>query len=195
MEVFSKVEVGYTSRTESSLGFWKKFHEEQRWIYLLNSPERLLLCQSVCYVLSRVLPQNFQYQSLFRFVDEMSRRLPGLATNAALGLYAHFEFLLLNTIGFGFDLKRCGVCGQFEEVSYVSRGTCHCVSRQCASSLRDDELLAIPNCWRKWASVPLMVYDLQPEDLRTSLEITELFLREHVGVEQNYFRASMLELL
>jgi DNA repair protein RecO (recombination protein O) len=198
MAIFSKVGVEYNSKTEYSIGFWRKESEKQRWIYLMNSQIHLLICQSVCHILNRVLPAGFQYKSLFRFIDDMSCGLCGLSVDESLSLYAYFEFLLLNTIGFGFDVGNCDTCGQVEAISYISRSTCGCVSNRSPHAVGVDDLLKIPNCWSNWtapSTETTVTSGISMSDLECSLEITGLFLREHAGVRENHFRESILKLV
>jgi DNA repair protein RecO (recombination protein O) len=197
MAVFSRVNVVYRSKTESSIGFWRKKDERQVWIYFMNSQAHLLICQSICYLLNRVLPQNLQYRKLFKFIDEVSCSLHTLSTVESLGLYAYFELLLLSTIGFGIDLKVCGICGKAEVLTHILLDTCRGVSERCAANVQPDGLLQIPYCWKDWSETvdAMSVCKVSQSEIRKSLEITGLFLRRHTGIDCNHFRSSITKLV
>jgi DNA repair protein RecO (recombination protein O) len=103
--IFSKVEVNYLSKNETSLGIWKLKSETQNWVYSLNSENHLLVCQGICFLLNRVLPYALPHKDLFSFMEYTVSNLQKFSSHSVLSLYACFEFVLLENVGFGIDLN------------------------------------------------------------------------------------------
>ncbi|MDR0942366.1 MAG: recombination protein O N-terminal domain-containing protein [Holosporales bacterium] len=102
--IFSKVDIDYLSRNETSLGFWKLKNEKQNWIYLLNSGSHLLVCQGICFLLNKALPHALPHKNLFNFAEYIADNIQKFSEREVLSLYAYFEFVLLENAGFGLDL-------------------------------------------------------------------------------------------
>ena len=101
--IFSNVEIGYSSKDAGSLGFWKLLSERQNWIFSMNSEKHLLVCQGICFLLNKILPQGVCHKRLFEFAEYISKNLHQFSAQDILLLYAYFEFSLLEDIGLSID--------------------------------------------------------------------------------------------
>lgn len=98
--IFSNVNIEYSSKTETSLGFWKLKSETQNWIFLINSFQHIQICQSMAFILNKVLPQGVPHETLFNVVKYISYNLKNFSNNEISTIYAYFESVLLREIGF-----------------------------------------------------------------------------------------------
>lgn len=98
--IFSNVNVDYSSKTDTSLGFWKLKSENQNWIFLINSFKHIQICQSIAFILNKVLPQGVPHETLFNVVKYISYNLKNFSEDDIITIYAYFEFVLLREIGF-----------------------------------------------------------------------------------------------
>lgn len=97
---FFNVNIEYSSKTETSLGFWKLKSETQNWIFLINSFQHIQICQSMAFILNKVLPQGVPHETLFNVVKYISYNLKNFSNNEISTIYAYFESVLLREIGF-----------------------------------------------------------------------------------------------
>jgi hypothetical protein len=164
---FSNVEVDYSSKNEISLGFWKLKNEKQNWIYLLNSMSHVLVCQGICFLLNKTLPPLVPYEKLFYFIKYLADNLRIFSELEVLFVYSYFEFVLLNNIGFGIDLNN------ITPNSYVY-------------NLFDLQM---------FGGNVSFIEQIKQLDIKTSLEITGSILKRNVPYAENFFRASICELV
>ena len=102
--IFSNVELDYSAKSVDSLGFWRLRSEKQTWVFSMNSENHILVCQSICFLLSKVLPLGVCHERLFEFTRYISDNLQLFSKKDIMLLYAYFEFILLDDIGFGMDI-------------------------------------------------------------------------------------------
>jgi len=103
--IFSNVDIEYSSKTVTSLGFWKLKSENQNWIFLINSFQHIQACQSIAYILNKVLPQDVPHETLFNVVKYISYNLKNFSDSEISTIYAYFEFVLLREIGFEIEFE------------------------------------------------------------------------------------------
>ena len=117
--IFSNVEVDYSAKDSGSLGFWKLRSEKQNWIFTMNSAKHLLVCQGICFLLNKLLPQGVCHNRLFDFARYISENLQQFSEKDILLLYAYFEFALLEDIGLSLeksDLQEIPHLNDFDEL-------------------------------------------------------------------------------
>jgi DNA repair protein RecO (recombination protein O) len=85
-------------------------------------------------------------------------------------LFVHWEIGLLNELGFGLDLARCGATGTGDDLIYVSPRTGRAVSRGAGEPYRD-RLLPLP-----LFLLGRQAGDPGPADLLAGLQLTAHFL-------------------
>jgi DNA repair protein RecO len=172
MAMFSCVDIDYTSKSDTSLGFWKLKDEKQNWIYSLNSENHLLVCQSICFLLSKVLPFSLPHEELFNFTEYIGNNLSGFSGTEILSLYAYFEFVLLDNIGFGLDPEK--------------------FSEQHKITSKED----IPSkLWIDWKNNESFSNTMSNFDIKNSLKITGDIIEKHIHPVNNYFRSSICGLI
>jgi DNA repair protein RecO (recombination protein O) len=107
-------------------------------------------------------------------------------------LLVHWEYQLLQEIGFGLDLSECAVTGTTEELVYVSPRSGRAVSRE-AGAPYDDRLLALP------AFLLDERAPLTPADIAAAFALTGYFLERDVlephGMKLPSARERLLDLL
>lgn len=190
--LFSNVSVELVRKNLlNDMGFWSKKFEKQNWIYVFNEELALLVCQSICLILDKILPVGVKFLTLFSFLEFILINIKTFSQKEILILYAYFEFLLLHESGFGFDLDRCSICGQKERVKFISPKTGRTASENCCASYRD-KLFEIPDVWFYWKnrlfSEDITNSCVSYNDLSSSLKITWYFINKNIIETQNHFR-------
>ncbi|MBQ2174572.1 MAG: recombination protein O N-terminal domain-containing protein [Alphaproteobacteria bacterium] len=102
---FAKIEITYTSREPGSLGFWKLLSETPTWIASIHLGNHLMVCQSICFMLDKLLPQNSDEEQIFQLTDYISTNLQNFSAEEILFLYVYFELSLLTNIGFSVNIS------------------------------------------------------------------------------------------
>ena len=100
----AQVNIAYTSREPDSLGFWKLLSEKPTWIASIHLGNHLLVCQSICFLLDKLLPQNANDTQVFKLTNYVSTNLQNFNSVDILFLYVYFELYLLADIGFNTNM-------------------------------------------------------------------------------------------
>lgn len=190
--LFSNVTVDLVKKNASDdMGFWTKKYEKQNWIHVFHEEVSLLICQSICLILDKVLPIGVRFSRAFSLLAFMLENISKLSIKELLMLYTYFEFVLLDESGFSFDLEYCAICGQKEEIEFISPKTGRTASKKCSFSHKE-KLFEIPNIWNVWRSkkllCDLMNQSFSFEDLLNSMNITWYFITKNILDFQNHFR-------
>ena len=153
--VFSDVDIDYSSKDANSLGFWKLKSEKQNWVLSMNSEKHLLVCQGLCFLLNRLLPQGVAHPRLFEFTRYISANMQKFSGKDILLLYAYFEFSLLEDIGFSLDnvdLQSVPKLDDFEKLPGILNSESVCSNARkflhTAGKIIEQNLLSIDNCYR-----------------------------------------------
>ena len=101
---FSNVQVTYNSKGGNSMGFWKLVTEDVTWAVTAKSGNHMFVCQSICWILNRLLPQGAAHPKLFDFTLYISKNLEKFSSDEIILTYAYFEYILLDNLGFGINL-------------------------------------------------------------------------------------------
>lgn len=174
--------------TQQSLGFWFKKQEKQNWSLCFQSRIFLLVCQSVCLTLDKVLPIGAHFPLIFNFFYNF---LQNFKEDEAITAYAFFEFLLLKESGFGFDLNTCSICGKPEKVKYLFPDTGRTAESKCYSP-SSTHLFEIPEIWFTWEKGDQDFRRYQKEEVLNSLSITKHFISKNLPPFSNCFRESVV---
>lgn len=184
--------------SSDDIGFWLKKYEKQNWIYIFNIEICLLICQSICLILDKILPPGVKFIKLFCFLEFLLKYINTLSEKELLILYAYFEFIVLEESGFGFDLNCCSICHKKEKTEFISPKTGRTASKQCCF-LHINKLFRVPEVWHFWGNNSgfdaVMQCDIGEKDLYASLEITWYFLRKNILDFPNYFRNKIMSQL
>jgi hypothetical protein len=187
--LFSQVSVDLLKKNSSdSLGFWSKKNEKQNWIQVFKSEIHIVVCQSICLMLDKTLPQGLVYSNIFKFLMFLLEDIGSLSQKDISILYAYFEFLLLKETGFGFDLKA--------DVYFISPPTGVTISKNLGLA-HQSKLFKIPEFWHSWNIVDqytkLISNEISNIELLDSLKITWCFINKNVLEIQNPFRNTILK--
>ncbi|MDR1288841.1 MAG: DNA repair protein RecO C-terminal domain-containing protein [Holosporales bacterium] len=169
---FSWVSVDWRGRNSCENGFWRIQDIHQP---IAPNSIHSVIGQRVCYLLHISLPYGDGASELFEYIEHMSREMRDCSSLEALNMYAYFEFLLLKSTGYGFDLKTCGVCGNVEKIEYISRDSGRGISRECRGITRD-RLFRVPEVWENWSNLEPILSDLKT--ILLSISITNYFIEK-----------------
>ena len=101
--IFSKVEVEHTSNSNESLGFWSLKHEKQSWVIAAESEAQIILCQSICFLINKLMPQGVPHKRIFDLTNHIAEEVNKFTEQEILQLYAYFEITVLCDIGLGIE--------------------------------------------------------------------------------------------
>lgn len=194
--MFSTVSVDLNKKNENDqFGFWNKSFEKQNWIHLFKSQTHILVLQSICLILDKLLPYGATYLKIFDFISHIADSMHFFSSGDIVKIYTYFEFIVLKEIGFGFDLDVCSICGNVEPLFYLSPKTGMGASRDCAI-LYKDKLFEIPKIWKQWQTISnyeeITKIHISYFDLLKSLKITGYFIEKNAIPIDNHFRNSII---
>jgi len=169
----SRVSVSWKGRSENDLGWFTLEGLPSSYLLLcLDLPDALSHLQSLCHLLSRVLPEHHPYPSLYQGFLKVLQNLP-LETGGMVR--AHFQVALLEALGYGLDLACCAVTGTRDNLTHVSpksgRAVCHGEALPY-----ENRLLPLPVFLRYPEDIALPA----PADLDAAFRLTDFFIRRHL---------------
>ena len=97
---FSKVWIRHVTRYNDSIGFWKLVRQDTNCINMINTQNRLLVCQSICFIVNKLLPQNVVHKDIYEFIYNLISNLSLFSDTEMLLLYVYFELFLISNVGF-----------------------------------------------------------------------------------------------
>lgn len=163
-----QVEVEWRARLEDHLGNFRVEPLQSRANVLSN---RLSLggLTSICAMISFALPERMVMPFLY---DRTRHLLDAISSGEDwLPLYALWERIVLEELGFGLDLSECAATGVTQELIYVSPKSGRSVSREGGQEYVD-RLLPLPRFLRDGDTVS------QPGDVESALKTTGYFLEQ-----------------
>lgn len=129
----------WKARLQEHLGNYNVEIDHIPFIRIFTSPSKLLLLRSLTDLLLVLLPDNQIYQKLYHqlFFIFQNIHLPNFQT---LHHYVEFEFILIESLGFGIDFSKfCTLCKQEHYLYYISpksgKGCCFECGKQYAEKL------------------------------------------------------------
>ena len=176
LQAGARVEADFRSRTSDHLGSARLEPVGQGPAALFDDPLALVGLNAAAAVAQGALPEREPHPGAF------------LAFEALMGafvfpeiwpaVFARFEAGLLDDLGFGLDLSKCGATGSTDDLIWVSPRTGRAVSREAGGPYAD-KLLKLP---------PFMLgaqAGLAPGDVSAGLNLTGHFLEQFVFHPQN----------
>lgn len=137
----TQVSVAWRGRLDGNLGVFTVEPLKGRAGRLLDDADALAALAATCALLTAFLPERDPQPALYG---------PTLALLDALEIpenwptiYAHWELLLLETLGFGLDLSACAATGGTQNLIYVSPRSGRAVSAEAGAPYAD-RLLPLP---------------------------------------------------
>ncbi len=199
--LLSNVIVDLFSKKNDSLGFWKKKNEKQNWVYIFNSQTHLLVCQSICYICDKILPQGVKHLGIFNFLTFLVNQIGSISEHDAIKLYAYFEFLFLKESGFGFETEVCSICGKKENIHFISPKTGRTASKECLTTTYNSKhsLFEMPTVWKIWDKVQsyreILGVEMGKDQLKNSMNITLHFINQNILDIQSHFRETIISMI
>jgi DNA repair protein RecO (recombination protein O) len=176
LQAGARVEADFRSRTSDQLGSARLEPVGEGPSALFDDPLALIGLNAAAAVAQGALPEREPHPGAF------------LAFEALMGafafpeiwpaVFARFEAGLLDDLGFGLDLSKCGATGSTDDLIWVSPRTGRAVSREAGAPYAD-KLLTLP---------PFMLgaqAGLVEGDVRAGLDLTGHFLEQFVFHPQN----------
>jgi len=124
----AQLDLTWRARLEEHLGSYQTEPLRSRAVAAMSGRLALAGLNAVTALLAFSLPEREPHPELYK----ASERLLDLLGQEELWplAYLRWEMQLLETLGFGLDLRACAVSGRNEELAYVSPRTGRAVSRQ-----------------------------------------------------------------
>ena len=171
MQIGTRIHASWQARLEQHLGTYTLEITETPYIHFMSQPKNLAALNSACFLCATLLPERHPYPALYEGLGKLIESLKS-PENTPLKAYIEFEFLLLQELGFGFDLTSCAATGQRHDLVYLSPRTGRAVSREAGLPLRD-KLFELPPYW-------LSGQEPRPEELSKALKITGHFIYKNL---------------
>lgn len=138
LQVGTIVHCTWKARLSDHLGTFSIEVIDIPFVRLFSMPAHLLFLRATSSLLESTLPERHPYNTLYQDFLRMMKSLHVPSFHIYYE-YAHFEFLLLKELGFGFDFSKCVLCNQEKDIYYVSpktgRGACKACGDVHASKL------------------------------------------------------------
>ena len=167
----SAVAARYRARTDDQLGAATLESMGEGPSALFDDPLALAGLASAASVTAGSLPERTPHPGVYAAFEALVGALA--STDLWPAVYVRFEAGLLDALGFGMDLSKCGATGSTDDLVYVSPKTGRAVSR-AAGAPYHDRLLALP---------PFMLgaqVGLASGDIGAGMTLTARFLELHV---------------
>jgi DNA repair protein RecO (recombination protein O) len=169
------VEVNWRARTAEQLGNYTGELREPHAARALDNAAELAGLSAACVMVDAVLPEREPHPAMF---DGFHAFLTVLGHPGWEAIYVRLELGLLQELGFGLDLEKCGATGTTDDLAFVSPKTGRAVSRAAAGPYKE-KLLALP-AFLSTGGLPA-----DDEELRQGLDLTGFFIERHVFWPQN----------
>ncbi|HEY1225239.1 MAG TPA: DNA repair protein RecO [Brevundimonas sp.] len=176
LQAGARVEADFRSRTSDQLGSARLEPVGQGPAALFDDPLALIGLNAAAAVAQGALPEREAHPGAFHAFEALMGAFAWPEIWPAV--FARFEAGLLDDLGFGLDLSKCGATGTTDDLIWVSPRTGRAVSREAGAPYAD-KLLKLP---------PFMLgaqAGLIEGDVRAGLDLTGHFLEQFVFHPQN----------
>lgn len=176
LQAGARVEADFRSRTADQLGSARMEPVGQGPAALFDDPLALIGLNAAAAVAQGALPEREAHPGAFHAFEALMGAFAWPEIWPAV--FARFEAGLLDDLGFGLDLSKCGATGSTDDLIWVSPRTGRAVSREAGQPYAD-KLLKLP---------PFMLgaqAGLVEGDVKAGLDLTGHFLEQFVFHPQN----------
>jgi DNA repair protein RecO (recombination protein O) len=165
--------VQWRARLAEHLGSYTAELARPRAGELMDSRERLAGLNAFAAIAAAALPEREAHADVFAGSEILLEAM--LAGDAAhwLPLYVRWEAGLLDSLGFGLDLKHCAVTGQSHDLTHVSPRSGRAVSRDAGAAYAA-RMFVLPGFLAGTGTAP------DAAAVRAGLDLTGHFLLERV---------------
>ncbi|UWI83066.1 DNA repair protein RecO [Wolbachia endosymbiont of Howardula sp.] len=181
-QISNLLNIEWSSKLYSNLGFFNCKLIESSFHHVLQDRLKSITMISYCYILTKVLPENEPYLSIYEsflfFIEIIKQNDKNWHSH-----YLNLELILLKELGFQLDLSRCAVTGITENLSFISPKTGRAISQK-AGEFYSDKLLPFPK----------ILYDIYNNNIKCyysyyefwlGLKVTGYFLNKYLFIPLN----------
>lgn len=168
------LQLGWRARLSENLGTFSLELRRERAGALLDNRDALVGLNAFAEVARAVLPEREPHETVFAAAEIL---LDSLEESDFLhwgALYVRWEAGLLDTLGFGLDLRSCAATGATENLCYVSPKSGRAVSADAGAPYHA-RLLPLPGFLRESANATVT-----EAEIADGLRLTRHFLLEQV---------------
>ena len=149
---FAKVRIRHMNRVNHSIGFWKLVKQDTTCINIINTRNRILVCQSICFVLNKFLPQSVSHKDIYEFVDNFISDFVMFSDSEILLLYVYFELFLISKVGFKIQELNIAITQNMNDIKEIIsseqfQNVCHDILK-ITSNVINNNLANMDNFYR-----------------------------------------------
>ena len=186
----NKVIADWWARLDEHLGIFKIEPVDFNASRMMLEPHALYALQLAAAHI-RLLPERDPYPALYDILELLINNMDDELITGEL--MVRFEIKLLEAVGFGLDLSKCGATGKRDNLKYVSPKSARAICAEAGEPWKD-KLLPLPEFLLKSSERPENF-----EDIKQGFLLTGYFLTRNVwnarGIEPPEVRASFVESL
>ena len=171
-ELGNILSVEWTGRLEEQLGFYKSELEKSYLYTIINNSLKLDSLNAICPMLSMFLPERQVNNKLYKETIEIIEHLNN-NDMTWVSRYVQWELLLLSELGYGLDISRCAVTGEYKNLKYVSPKSGRAVSELGAGKWAK-KLLILPEFLKKYKTNAM-----DNDELNSGIKLTTFFLNRY----------------
>lgn len=142
-QVGNILSIEWTGRLEEHLGFYKAELDKSYIYNILNNSFTLEALISLCTLIHKFLAERQLHNNLYIKSIELIK-LMNIKDSVWLPAFIQWELILLTELGFGLDLSKCAVTGEYNNLNYVSPKSGRAVSSIGAGKWKN-KLLSLPS--------------------------------------------------
>jgi DNA repair protein RecO len=188
----SLLEISYKMRSTFSFYQVKVRSVDQSPVILINSKEKILFVQNICFLMRYTLPFGVAHRSLFDFLTFI---FDNIETIDCCKFYSFFELILLKEVGFGLSIDHCSKCGSKKDLESICKKTGHSFCKNCLTEKR--LTFPYPKHWQFFDENTQLSANEENfsshESFKQALNITHHFLKKSVQYFKNPFREYLIE--
>ena len=131
LQVGAQLDLTWRARLQDHLGSFKVELVRARIVNAMSDRVLTAGLMAVSTILSGVLPERQAYDEFYRTTEDLLDLLnqPDIWPLA----YLHWELELLTVLGYGLDLSKCAVSGNYDNLRSVSSSTSRAISAKAAA--------------------------------------------------------------
>ncbi len=163
----------WNSKIEEGLGTFNVELIKSRYHIISQKKIGLELFNFVCLLCSAFLPERISFDELYR---QTILYIEGECnTREKLGKYIQWELLLLKSLGFGLDLRKCVVSGSTDDLKFVSPKSGCAVSGKSGVGW-ERKLLILP----AFLNHSVSMKTISKADIENGFKLTEFFIKKNL---------------
>jgi DNA repair protein RecO (recombination protein O) len=179
------VSIRWNARLEEHLGSFTAELLSPLNIIIINNRIKLTMVMTLCSLISLFLPERVSEKKLYLQLKALIAKLR--EGNIPWQEYISFELSLLEELGFGLDLSKCGATNSLENLIYISPKSGRAISYKAGKPYKD-KLLDLPQ---------FLINSQKPSDteLNQAIEVSTYFLQKSLFPTKNITHISIRDRL